>query len=510
MSGSSIADPPAPNATAAEILRELAMIQASFDRSLAPSGSAAMASGGDAAAERLLVSTRETTPMGLAGLFLQHRHHDGGGRPVLVRWASTWWRMRDGFYRGLEDEDLRAALWAFLDKITVVVHDDDGTRHEPLVARRAMVAEVTEALMAEGCAPRVTCHPPAWISARADLDPEDLLVCPNGIVHLPSRRLLPSDPDLFTPYGIDVPYREDACAPTAWLRFLHDLWDDEPDCIETLQTMMGYFLTPDTRQQKIFLLVGPKRSGKGTIGRIIRAIIGARNIASPTLGDLERPFGLQSMIGRSLAIIGDARLSGRADQAAIAERLLSVSGEDAIDVDRKHRESVTMRLRTRILLLSNELPRLADASGALASRFQLVTMKRSFLGEEDLGLEARLLTELPGILRWAVDGWHLLRARGSFRQPDSSAEAITELEGLASPISQFLDDCCEVDGRCEVEVARLFERWQTWCKDAGRDHPGTRQSFGRDLRALLPRLRTTYPRRPDGVRQRIYHGLGLR
>jgi putative DNA primase/helicase len=44
---------------------------------------------------------------------------------------------------------------------------------------------------------------------------------------------------------------------------------DDVEAIETLQEWCGYCLTTDTRQQKIFLVVGPKRSGKGTIARVL-------------------------------------------------------------------------------------------------------------------------------------------------------------------------------------------------------------------------------------------------
>jgi len=34
-----------------------------------------------------------------------------------------------------------------------------------------------------------------------------------------------------------------------------------------LQDWFGYTLSPDTSQQKMLMIVGPTRSGKGTIGR---------------------------------------------------------------------------------------------------------------------------------------------------------------------------------------------------------------------------------------------------
>ena len=132
--------------------------------------------------------------------------------------------------------------------------------------------------------------------------------------------------------------------PEAWYRFLESLWPDDKQSVATLQEMFGYLLTLDTRQQKIFLLVGPKRSGKGTIARVLTGIVGKGNVAAPTLAGMATNFGLWSLIGKSVAIISDARLSGRADQVAVVERLLSISGEDAITIDRKNLQPLTCRV----------------------------------------------------------------------------------------------------------------------------------------------------------------------
>ena len=43
-------------------------------------------------------------------------------------------------------------------------------------------------------------------------------------------------------------------------------------------------------------------------------------------------------------MVSDARMSSRADTATIVERLLSISGEDAQTVDRKHLSPVTVKL----------------------------------------------------------------------------------------------------------------------------------------------------------------------
>src|SRR5262249_45214659 len=157
---------------------------------------------------------------------------------------------------------------------------------------------------------------------------------------------------------------------------------DDRESIETLQEIFGLCLTPETRHQKAFLLVGPKRAGKGVIARILIALVGQCNAVSPTLASLGERFGLAPLIGKLVAVISDARLGAKTDQHAIAESILRITGEDDVEVDRKYREAWNGRMRVRFLIISNELPRLADTSGALASRFIVLNLRESFLGRE--------------------------------------------------------------------------------------------------------------------------------
>ena len=188
--------------------------------------------------------------------------------------------------------------------------------------------------------------------------------------------------------------------------------------------MLGLMLTPDTSYHKVFMLVGPRRSGKSTIIRVLTALLGRDSVATPKLHDLAQDFRLAPLIDKRVACITDARIGPRTDVHALAERLLSISGEDEQQIDRKYRSPWQGKLHVRFLISTNELPRIADASGALASRFVLLTLRNSFLDREDLQLTEKLLTELPGILNAALMGLDRLRSRGNFRMPQSSLDAI--------------------------------------------------------------------------------------
>jgi phage/plasmid-associated DNA primase len=161
------------------------------------------------------------------------------------------------------------------------------------------------------------------------------------------------------------------------------------------------------------------------------------------------------------------------------------------------------------VILSNELPRLTDSSGALASRFITLIMTRSFYGRENPTLTTELCAELPGIFNWALDGLERLRERGRFQQPTASQDAIREMEDLSSPMGAFVRDRCVVGPVHEVPCDDLYQAWRHWYQDHGRDRPGTTQTFGRDLRAVLPGIKVTQPRIGADERIRKYAGLAL-
>ena len=154
---------------------------------------------------------------------------------------------------------------------------------------------------------------------------------------------------------------------------------------------------------KILLMVGPTRGGKGVIARVLSEMVGRRNVCGPTLNSLGGDFGLAPLIGKSFAVISDARFVGKSSNVVV-ERLLSISGEDTLTVNIKYREQWNGKLPCRLHVISNELPRLGDASTAVVGRIVLLPLSRSWLGKENHGLESELRAELPGILNWALAG----------------------------------------------------------------------------------------------------------
>lgn len=458
----------------------------------------------DPATGRLILATERTLPSAEAFVRQFHQHPEGY---TLRHYAGLLMAWQHNRYVELEEDALRNRLFPWLHAAVRMVYDAQRQAWVPedFPANPNTVKAVLESIKAHTHLTATT-PSPSWLDDRADRpDPREIVPCRSALLHLPTLRRLAPTPAFFTVNALDYDHDPHATAPTQWQQFLGQIFEDDLMAWDLLQEWFGYCLTGDTSQHKMLLIVGPRRSGKGTIARVLTRLVGPGNVCGPTTSSLAGPFGLQPLIGKSLAIVSDARFSGR-DVQTVIERLLCISGEDTLTIDRKHMTSVTMKLPTRFVFLTNELPRLTDASGALAGRFMMLRLTESFYGREDKTLTAKLLTELPGILNWSIEGWRQLRERGHFVQPGSVEDVLRDMQDLSSPVGAFVRDRCEVGSGLRVWIDDLYQAWKAWCEADGRISVTTKQTFGRDLMAVVPGIVSRQG--TNGVR--FYQGIALR
>ena len=485
-------------------------------------------------------------PHGLARSWLTSLEgHRYGVRVVHHRDEYLLWD-RDA-YRAVPVSEVRKLLAAHAERMFVRAHKKElkewvdravkGEKPPQLkkVGTR-LVGDVLQALAAE-------CHlsgdicPPTWITDAGTIDaervaghdPRTMLATPGGVLDLLAASaggeacLSDPSPKFFTRAAVGYGYSETAY-PLDWLEFLYEVFgvaqnddhEEESDAtkegwasIRALRQWFGYLLTADTSQQKILMLLGRPRSGKGTIVRTLTKLLGEVNVHSIRLEDLSSRFGLFPLRDKTLGVISDLRLSERADRSAIVERLLSVSGEDAQPVEQKHRDQFNANLPTRFVIVSNEVPHLVDASAALASRLVVIRTATTFAGKEDTDLKEKLSAELPGILNWALGGLADLHQLGRFTQPKSAEEDLRSLQDMAAPVGAFLRDRCKLDPAERTETRTLFDAYLAWCKAEGRRYTPTSERFGRDLRANAAISTVQVREKLTKKRRRYYLGIQL-
>jgi len=446
----------------------------------------------------------------------------------LRHWRDEWYLYRapetGGAHRRLGGADNRYAVAdavrSLLTDATYVVMTKDGPEPRPWNPNTSSVREVVEAMASQMRLPE-SFESAVWLrrSEAADTMPGEEITCvANGLLWCPreggraARTLVDHTPEFFTDTAVVVAYESEARCDR-WMKFLDELWPGDEDSHALLQEWFGYVLAGSTGLHKILTLVGPKRSGKSTIAWTLEQLLGGTGqVDHPTMARLAEPFGLAPMLGKRLAIVGDARI-GKSDPA-IVEKLLMISGEDPVTVNRKNRDELNVKLGARLMIVSNDMPDLRDSTGALASRFLPLRIRvEGFLGREDFNLKRTIADELPGIFRWALDGADRLWDReGRFTIGEAVQASMVEVERSSSPIKAFAADCLVIESVAGDHVYTskdaVYELYTMWCVSEG-FMPKGKSVFFRDLLAAYPGQLDTGRHRVDGRQVQMLRGARL-
>jgi len=259
---------------------------------------------------------------------------------------------------------------------------------------------------------------------------------------------------------------------------------------DRLQEIFGYLLTRQTKAQVLFLFTGPPGSGKGTTLRVLEALLGDQYVA-PTEHDLIGRFGLWSLMHARVAAITDARLDALSEsqRSTFLSLGLSVSGEDKKLIQRKGLPDQHLRLRCRIVLTSNELPAFEDDAGAFMRRV-LPTEYPLVVTDVDRDLTEVLMTELPGILAWALDGRDRLEAqRFEFTTTVEGDRVREALRQNTEPLTEFCDlylTAAPADQWVTFDdITRLYSWWAEQKQNISRVKQYEGRVLGRKLRPPL-------------------------
>ncbi|HMN39050.1 MAG TPA: phage/plasmid primase, P4 family [Hyphomicrobium sp.] len=402
----------------------------------------------------------------------------------LLRFGGRWFSYRSGAYQEKDDEIIRSRVYDRFPKF------GSGQVSNLLDAAKGLVLRDASEFA-----------PPCWLDGREGSDPRELLVVRNGMVDMRTGELIPHDPELFTFNALDYDYDQDAAAPERWLKFIREVFHE--DSVQLVQQICGYLLTPDTSRQAIFVFVGAAGSGKSTLGRVLHSILGNRNVCSPSLSGLGTQFGQQLLIGKQLALISEMKLDHHDNKEAIARVLLNVSGEDPVSIPRKNLTDWEGRLGVRFVILANAPPSLNDSSGALLRRYVVIEMPFSFVGKEDPQLEAKLMAERSGILKWMIEGRRNMPIK--FTTPSSSSEIVSSIDRLGAPVKAFVEDRCILDAEASCTKDELYKVYAQWHADS--EQPAamkfSKERFsGRLLEALGHRVRSKQPSLKKGEAKR--------
>jgi len=306
-------------------------------------------------------------------------------------------------------------------------------------------------------------------SHEFDIGPAECVNCLNGelIINAGLWNLQPHNREHFRTTQIPIEYDPAAAAPR-FEQFMHEVFKGDPDAMEkrkSLLEMMGYTLMAHCRHERFIILVGAGANGKSVLLSVLEALAGTRNVAGVQPSQFDRSFQRAHLHGKLANIVTEIKQGEMIDDASLKG---IVSGEPST-VEHKFQNPFMMRPFSTCWFGTNHMPHTRDFSDALFRRALVVEFNNRFkpeLGNCDPLLKDKLLNELPGILRIALEAYAEALLSG-FTMPQSCKEARERWRLEADQVAQLVEVECTADPDGRIPPQRLYDAYKQWADDNG-------------------------------------------
>lgn len=307
-------------------------------------------------------------------------------------------------------------------------------------------------------------------------DPPIGLACPGGFYQVKDNAidvvvLTPAHRQrvmlTVTPLKTDTPI---------FLGFLHETFQspnpgDEEQQIRLVQEIAGAIaLGIMHKYQMVVLFYDPYgRAGKGTLERILRALVPASFVTAVSPFVWDKEYYVASLAGARLNVVGELP-DGEAIPAAVFK---TVIGGDLLTGRHPTHRPISFTNEAAHLFMSNHMINTRDHSEAFFTRWLLVEFPNSRLRTGlplDHALPERIIAqELPGIVQWALDGAVRLIGNGAFSKSAVHDRLMVQWRRSTNSLEEFIHECCAVGDKAHsVLRSKFYLAYTQWCSDSGR------------------------------------------
>ena len=239
-----------------------------------------------------------------------------------------------------------------------------------------------------------------------------------------------------------------------------------------LWELIGYLLS--SYQKKIIVVFwGPSNSGKSTLANMIRRICGTETCVALGVKELSGNFSLAELQGKRLCI--DSEMDASVLNARDINLLKKVVGGDLIQGNRKHEQQFYFQCQTKFLICTNNKIKFRSDEDTISffNRLRFFELKESIPVEEQCYEMDKILDEnRTYFLQKAMEGLCRLVSSNfvfSWNEPAENFVENTKRQADVRSVCDFVTVCCECNENAMETVADLYEAYQQFALDNGRD-----------------------------------------
>lgn len=319
-----------------------------------------------------------------------------------------------------------------------------------------------------------------------DLDADTaLLNCRSAVFNFRTGEILAPEPTMLLTMATAAIYDSAAECPL-WEKTLQEVFQNDGALIRYFQKAAGAALLGENKERVLIECQGEGGNGKSVILNSIKKSLGDYATSTPAQTLMTKkpgsiPNDLAALRGKRFVLASESDRGARISEGTLK---LLAGGSDEVNARFLNREWFSFKPSFLVFLMTNHRPLVSGDDEAIWDRIRLVPFERRFAPEErNLNLETELSLELPGILRWLIDGAKLAAAEGLGKN-EKVASATASYREDQNPVARFVVDVCETGPCLSWQAKPLFQLYVTWSAENREPITFSQSRFARALERL--------------------------
>lgn len=296
-------------------------------------------------------------------------------------------------------------------------------------------------------------------SVAKDFNAGNYINLEDGVLDLSSYKLKKHSPKYLSTIQLPFKYLSKMETPI-FNKYLNDITCGDVEIQNVLQEITGYCLCNSTAAEKAFFFVGSGCNGKSVYAKILQMLSGDGNFSNTSLSAIGGNFGLAQLSSSNVNI------SAENNSAKVnSEVFKAIVSGDTVEVNRKYKDAISVKIHTKLVLLFNSLPDCDDLTYGYFRKILIIPFnQRIQKGDIDVNLIDKLKEELPGIFHWAIQGLKRLQKNNyKFYDCEASNVALSKYKEELNPVTIFFDENYAFRNGLSVKRSDIYKSYYNYC-----------------------------------------------